>query len=43
MDAGLDVDPKLVAYQRGHTLDVHMNVYAQTSLEDKLDSTILVN
>ena len=45
----LDVDPKLVADQQGHTLDVHMNVYAQTSLErridavDKLDSTILVN
>ena len=27
----LKVDPKLVADQQGHTLDVNMNVYTQTS------------
>jgi hypothetical protein len=26
------VDPKIVADQQGHTLDVNMNVYTQTSL-----------
>ena len=35
---GLDVDPKLVADQQGHTLDVHMNVYTQTSLESRIDA-----
>ena len=28
----LDVDPKLVAYQLGHTLDVSLNVYAKSGL-----------
>jgi hypothetical protein len=34
----LKVDPKLVADQQGHTLDVNMNVYTQTSLESRLDA-----
>ena len=34
----LNVDPKLVADQQGHTLDVNMNVYTQTSLESRLDA-----
>jgi len=29
----LGVDPKLVADQLGHTLDVNQNVYTQTSVE----------
>ncbi len=29
----LDVDPKLVADQLGHTLDVNLNVYTSTSPE----------
>ena len=44
----LKVDPKLVADQQGHTLDVNMNVYTQTSLESRLDAvntleTALIN
>lgn len=34
----LKVDPKLVADQQGHTLDVNMNVYTQTSLESRIDA-----
>jgi integrase len=34
MDA-LGVNPKVVADQQGHNLDVHMNVYTTTSLEEK--------
>jgi len=34
----LNVDPKLVADQQGHTLDVNMNVYTQTSLESRIDA-----
>jgi hypothetical protein len=34
----LKIDPKLVADQQGHTLDVNMNVYTQTSLESRLDA-----
>ena len=29
----LGVDPKVVADQQGHTLDVNLNVYTETSLE----------
>jgi hypothetical protein len=32
----LKVDPKLVADQQGHTLDVNINVYTQTSLESRI-------
>ena len=31
----LKVDPKLVADQMGHTLDVNQNVYTQTSLPSR--------
>ena len=34
----LNVDPKLVADQQGHTLDVNINVYTQTSLESRIDA-----
>jgi integrase len=34
----LKVDPKLVADQQGHTLDVNINVYTQTSLESRIDA-----
>jgi integrase len=45
----LDVDPKVVADQLGHTLDVNLNVYTQASLErrkravDALETAVLVN
>jgi integrase len=29
---GLGVDPKIVADQQGHTLDVNLNVYTETSV-----------
>ncbi len=32
------VDPKLVADQQGHTVDVNLNVYTQTSLESRRDT-----
>jgi integrase len=35
---GLKIDPKLVADQQGHTLDVNMNVYTQTSLESRVEA-----
>jgi integrase len=34
----LKVDPKIVADQQGHTLDVNMNVYTQTSVESRRDA-----
>jgi integrase len=45
----LNVDPKLVADQQGHTLDVNLNVYTQTPVDrlkeavDGLESAILVH
>jgi integrase len=32
------VDPKVVADQLGHTLDVNLNVYTQTSLERRIEA-----
>ena len=34
----LNVDPKVVADQLGHTLDVNLNVYTQTPLETRTDA-----
>jgi integrase len=34
----LNIDPKVVADQQGHTLDVNMNVYTQTSLESRINA-----
>jgi len=34
----LGVDPKVVAHQQGHTLDVNLNVYTETSLESRIDA-----
>ena len=31
-----NIDPKVVADLLGHTLDVNLNVYTQTSLENRL-------
>jgi predicted GNAT family N-acyltransferase len=31
-----NVDPMVVADQLGHTLDVNLNIYTQTSLERKI-------
>ena len=42
----LDVDPKFVADQQGHTLDVNLNVYTATSVDlrkkavDKLENKL---
>jgi len=36
----LGVDPKLVADQQGHTLDVNQNVYTQSPVESRL---VIVN
>jgi len=33
-----NVDPKIVADQLGHTLDVNLNVYTQTSLERRIEA-----
>src|SRR5262245_50862680 len=33
-----NVDPKVVADQQGHTLDVNMNVYTQTTLEPRIEA-----
>jgi len=33
-----NVDLKVVADQLGHTLDVNLNVYTQTSLERKIEA-----
>jgi integrase len=34
----LGVDPKVVADQQGHTLDVNLNVYTETSLEKRVEA-----
>jgi integrase len=34
----LGVDPKVVAAQQGHTLDVNLNVYTQTSVEQRIQA-----
>jgi integrase len=33
-----NVDPKLVADQQGHTVDVNLNVYTETSLERRIEA-----
>jgi hypothetical protein len=33
-----DIDPKVVADQLGHTLDVNLNVYTQTSLKRRIEA-----
>ncbi len=33
---GLGVDPKIVADQQGHTLDVNLNVYTESSIESRI-------
>jgi len=35
---GLGVDPKIVADQQGHTLDVNLNVYTETSVESRIEA-----
>ena len=43
----LEVDPKVVADQHGHNVDVNLNVYSTTSLQqkkkavDRLDAALL--
>ena len=32
------VDPKLVADQQGHTVDVNLNVYTQSSMESRREA-----
>ena len=34
----LAIDPKLIADQQGHTVDVNLNVYAQTSVESRIEA-----
>ena len=34
----LGVDPKIVADQQGHTLDVNLNVYTETSVKSRLEA-----
>jgi hypothetical protein len=34
----LEVDPKLVADQLGHSVDVNLNVYTQTALEARAEA-----
>jgi integrase len=34
----LGVDPKIVADQQGHTLDVNLNVYTETALESRIEA-----
>jgi hypothetical protein len=34
----LDVDPKIVANQQGHTLDMNLNVYTKTSMESRINA-----
>ena len=34
----LGVDPKIVADQQGHTLDVNLNVYTETSVKSRIDA-----
>jgi integrase len=33
-----NVDPRLVADQQGHTLDVNLNVYTETSFERRIEA-----
>ena len=37
-DEGTRVDPKLVADQLGHTLDVNLNVYTETDLVQRREA-----
>jgi hypothetical protein len=32
------IDPKVIADQQGHTVDVNLNVYAQTPLESRREA-----
>ena len=32
------VDPKVIADQQGHTVDVNLNVYAQTPMESRREA-----
>ena len=32
------IDPKLIADQQGHTVDVNLNVYTQTSMESRREA-----
>jgi integrase len=34
----LGVDPKVVADQQGHTLDVNLNVYTETSVKSRIET-----
>ena|SRR5438105_1098135 len=34
----LDIDPKLIADQQGHTVDVNLNVYTRTSVESRVEA-----
>ena len=34
----LGVDPKVVADQQGHTLDVNLNVYTETSVKSRIEA-----
>jgi hypothetical protein len=34
------IDPKLVADQQGHTVDVNLNVYTRTSIESRLEAVV---
>ena len=34
----LGVDPKIVADQQGHTLDVNLNVYTESSIESRIEA-----
>ena len=38
----LEVDPKVVADQLGHTLDVNLNVYTDSGLERKTEAVNLL-
>jgi integrase len=34
----MKVDPKVVADQQGHTVDVNQNVYTQTTIESRIEA-----
>jgi len=34
----LGVDPKIVADQQGHTLDVNLNVYTESSVKSRIEA-----
>jgi hypothetical protein len=36
--AARGIDPKLIADQQGHTVDVNLNVYAQTPIESRREA-----